>query len=253
MRGPAARKSNDGEMSHQSSEEVEADYVSQFGDKDGRSLHRVTNRVSQLCVEWRVFLYFFGSRKERVDVLNTASGSTARILQNALWDNALLKIRRLTDPHKTRTNKNLSLDFLRDLALRASGVDLSEEYHDMQSMTKPARDYATKCLAHSDWEHALGDKQTSVHRGETTQAIRAMIGFTATFHERVRNVTYRLMPITALPDEQDFLLRLHLGNQADEAGEALALERALKGVSHGLERPDVPSWVFDMKFRNEPF
>ena len=200
-----------------------------------------------------MFLYFFCGPKERVDALNAASGLTGKVIQNALWDNALLKIRRLTDPRRKGGNTNLSLEVLREVAKRRSDQDLTADYDAMIALVQPARAYARKYLAHSDFDHALGKRSTSVRRGETTAAVRAMMKFTATFHQRVRNVTYRLMPITTVEDEQQFLLRLHLGNLANEEAEARSLQLAREGGSWTVDRPDIPVWVFDPAFRDDPF
>lgn len=229
------------------------EYIAVFGELDGPAIQKITDTVSQLCIEWRMFLYFFCGPKERVNVLNAASGLTARVIGNALWDNALLKIRRLTDPRKAGGNTNLSLEVLREVAERRSGQDLTADYDAMIAQVQPARDYARKYLAHSDFDHALGKRSTPVRRGETTAAVRAMMEFTATFHQRVRNVTYRLMPTTTVEDEQQFLLRLHLGNLADEEAEARLLQLVRGGGAWPVDRPDIPIWVFDSAFRDDPF
>ena len=78
-------------------------YVEQYGDKNGPIVELLTGQVIQLVQEWRLFLYFYGSNKESVDVLNEASPSTSKILAYVLWDSVILKIRYLIERHETKT------------------------------------------------------------------------------------------------------------------------------------------------------
>ena len=240
-------------MDSKDASEIEAEYTATFGREDGLAIQRLTNGVSQLCIEWRMFLYFFAGPTERVDTLNAASGLTARMISNTFLDNALSKIRRLTDRYKSGSNKNLSLEALKIIADSHSGVDLSSEYDAMMEVVQPARKYADKYLAHYDFHHALGDKKLTLRLKEITEAIRALKEFTRIFHLKVRETDYVLMPITTAKDEQRFLLCLHLGVQSDAANAAALSEGVRKGDVREFKRSDIPSWIADPLFRDDPF
>ena len=137
----------------------------------------------------------FCGPKERVQVLNEASGSTGRLLQGLLWDNTLMRIRQLTDPVKTNNNDNLSLQHLVRIASEANKTDLSELHTATLKICRPSKTYATKYLAHLDLSHAVGNAKSEVTRGQTTEAIKAICRLVEEFHMRVRDVTYILIPI----------------------------------------------------------
>lgn len=230
-------------MTNKSAKEVLSDYEAVFGPKDGPIIRNLTDKVSNLALRWGVFLYFFAGRKERVEVLNEASGFTANLLQGLLWDNALMRIRQLTDPEKTKNNDNLSLQHLVRIAKKYRDIDLSEAHETTFGMCRISRDYAAKYLAHMDLAHSLGDKKTRITRGQTTEAIRAICKFVQEFHLRVRDVDCLIMPIMSSDDHQQFLLRLYQGNQAEKTFRAESYAAAMSGDQRALKRTDIPDWV----------
>jgi hypothetical protein len=238
-------------LTQESAEQVLAGYIEVFGTKDGPIIRNLTDKVSNLAHQWGVFLYFFCGPKERVQVLNDASGSTGQLLQGLLWDNTLMRIRQLTDPSKTNNNDNLSLEHLVRIASETGKADLSELHAATLKICLPSKIYATKYLAHLDLSHAVGDVRSEVTRGQTTEAIKAICRLVQEFHTRVRNVTYMLMPIMSPDNEQQFLLRLHQGNQADEALETAAYQALSEGNWQKAKRDDIPAWVWeDRETRN---
>ena len=166
----------------------------------------------------------------------------AKLLSALLLNDALMRIRQITDPAKQRFNDNLSLEHLVRIAA-TRGKDISQSYKKTKKTCKLARDFASKHLAHLDLGHALGDEITSATRGQTTDAIRSICEFVREFHSSVRNADHVLMPITDYANEQQLLLRLYQGNQADKDFEAAALAAALAGDWPALNRADIPRWL----------
>lgn len=223
-------------------DETLARYIEKFGPKDGPIIRNITFKAATLAWRWRVFLYFFCGPRERVDVLNEASGIMAKLLYDILWDDALLRVRQLTDHANQRKGENLSLPQLVRIA-NENGFDVSDSYQTVELACKLARAYADKQIAHSDVAHALGDAQSNVTRAQTTDAIRAICLFVREFLNKGLNSDFELMPITDYANEQQFLLRLYQGNQADKAFEAAALTAALAGDWPVLNRADIPRWL----------
>jgi hypothetical protein len=230
---------------NQSHSEVEEQYLNLFGKSDGKTVHLVTNSVSQLYSEWRIFLYFFCGPKERVDTLYLASGITSLTLKNMLWDSALLKVRRLTDPARSRSNSNLSIENLVRISNEIAGKDIAPEYELTKIAVADCRQYADKYLAHRDLGHALGESETLINRKSTTDAIRSIGNFVQTFHSVVRDTHYLIMPISPIADEKQFLMRLHLGNQKAEELKKEEYDRAMAG--EGVDRREYqwPDWIRD--------
>lgn len=240
-------------MADRSAEEIANDCTSEFGLEDGQIVLKLTNSVSQLSLEWRAFLYFFCGPKERVAVLNQASGLTAQLLQNLLWDNALLKIRKLTDPAIQSGKLNLSLEQLVRIAKDNKQLNISSSFAGLKLSCKTSRLYADKYIAHTDLAHAIGDDTVMVVRRDTTAAVKAIMEFVHGFHSRVRDVHYKLLPLTSVNDEQQFLERIFLGNNAANQKEAEKIAKAKAGDWQALNEPLVPSWIWDSAFRDDPF
>jgi len=198
-------------MTHKSPEEVALEYSKLFGEKDGAIVHRLTDTVTQLYYEWRLFLYFFCGPIERVNALNKASGITSKVLQRLLWDNAVLKVRALTDPMGNGSNQNLSLGHLVRISEQFGINSLRPALSETEAKTNRCRKYATKYLAHKGYHHAVGSKVTGLTRGETTAAIEAIRDFIRKFHGEVRDVDYFLTPIMDAGNEERFLAFLHYG------------------------------------------
>lgn len=220
---------------------------------DALIVQKITDQIVHLRSEWRMFLYLFATEKRRAETIFASSGFVARTLRNALWDGALLRLRRLTDPLKSGGNENLSIGCLKEIALRSAGIDLSLEHAAAMQASKPARDYSSKYLAHNDMRHVLGRGDTTICRKETNEAIAALATFVKLFHERVRNSTYMLTASTAGEDEQKFLLHLYLGQIVATEWENAELRGEASGAGGAQTPYNVPDWLFDRKMRDDPF
>ena len=232
-------------MNTKSEQDVLDDFIEIYGKKDGEIVARLTFRVSNLFFEWRAFLYLFCGPTERVDTLNAASGKTSKLLQKLLWDSVLLSIRKFLDPAGDGSNTNLSLQHLQRIAKESQfGVDLTQAYEELKSVCEPARKYATKYLAHSDLKHAIGSKVTSVQRGQTTDAVRAIGKFANKFHAETRDTDIRFSPIPMRDDEKKFLLVLHRGVEETRAAD-LRRRAYLKQGNCIDESAPPPSWIYD--------
>jgi hypothetical protein len=94
-------------------DEVVAELGQEFGEDDGKIVAYLTWRASTLAQQWRTFLYFYCGPIERIQVLNEASGTTARLLQDLLWSNTLLTVRvngQASDRRRVVGRKEKSLD-----------------------------------------------------------------------------------------------------------------------------------------------
>lgn len=240
-------------MSSKSPEEVAQEYEDFFGENDGPVVQRLTDSVSQLYYEWRLFLYMFCGPKERVDALNKASGQTSKVLQNLLWDSAILKIRALTDEACSGSNKNMSLGNLPQIAERFGARDLDNAFSETRDVCKKCRKYASKYLAHKDFHYSLGKRNASVTRAETTASVVAIGNLVRLFHSKVRDVDYFLAPVMGAANEEKFLAYLHFGaiHQAEmKAAQIADLKAGRYDTRSDYEWPD---WILAKELRNTPF
>ena len=217
-------------------------YHLKFGASDGAIVEKITHKACNLASQWGMFLYLYCGPKERVDTLFAASDRVARMLQGLLWDDTLLRIRQLTDPGKSRSNANLSLDHL----VRIAGdVDLSSELAATKADCTLARSYASKYLAHLDLDHATGQASSRIERGQTTKAVRSICRFVHEFHLRATGTQIDIMPANTIDSEEYFLLRLYQGIEAEQSAEQAARGAASAGDWKASHREEIPQWIWD--------
>lgn len=89
-------------------------------------------------------------------------------------------------------------------------------------------------------------------RGETIHAIKEMVSCVSCFDELVRDTTYRMLPVTAAADEQ-FFMRLYQGNLLNASEKEKHLASAGSGVNRDNFYDDLPDWVWNPAFRDDPF
>ena len=199
--------------------------------------------------------FFFNccGRKERVDALNAASGSTAKVLGNLLWDNAVLKVRALTDYEKIGSNRNMSIQNLCRIAKKFDIVDLDGPFEEMRAKCEKSRKYADKYLAHRDFHHSVGRKSSPITKDETTASVEAIGDFVRLFHSRVRDTDYFLAPVMGADNEEKFLTLLHLGSVKLDEVRAAEIEDVRAGRYDTRSKYEWPEWVWANELRGTPF
>ena len=137
-------------------EEAKAHHISVMGQQLGEVYATLWQELALLCRNWNEYVELFGTKSSRVELLNRAAGSFFRLVQDALWEQTLLHIARLTDPAASVGKSNLSirrlLDCIDDDAIRsfvARKVDAALE------AAKFCRDWSNRRIAHRDLDVAL--------------------------------------------------------------------------------------------------
>jgi hypothetical protein len=90
-------------------EEAKAHYISVMGQPLGEVYASLWQELALLHRNWNEYVELFGSKPSRVELLNRAAGSFFRAVQDALWEQTLLHIARLTDPPASVGKSNLSI------------------------------------------------------------------------------------------------------------------------------------------------
>lgn len=189
-------------------------YEKQFGCDDGFLVKSLTDRVSNLYDEWRLFIYLFAEDKERVELLKRSSGLMFDTIKRSLWGSVLIKIRHLTDSAKTkRGQKNFSLEWLNEVSKNYGDCDLGSDWQQVLEVCKPVRRHVDKHIAHLDDQHARGKAKAPLNRKQTTDAVKSIGGYVQRFHETACQTTMTLLPTLQDLDHQNVLHLLHLGHQ----------------------------------------
>jgi hypothetical protein len=93
----------------QSANQVREKHLRDMGPDLGPVYHELWNEVTWLHAKWNQYRQLFGHSRQRVELLNEVASHFFRIVQDALWDDVILHLARLTDPLRSRGKANLSL------------------------------------------------------------------------------------------------------------------------------------------------
>jgi len=201
--------------------EALAEYQERFGVDDGFLVKGLTDRVSNLYDEWRLFIYLFAENPERVRLLKRSSGLMFETINRSLWDGVLIKVRHLTDTKNTRKKqKNFSLEWLIDIGKIHSDCDFSSDWEGVKRDCRPIRRFVDKYIAHLDDDHARGKAQAHLSRLQTTTAVKSIGAFVQKFHSAVCDTKMVLLPTLQSHDHQHALFLLHLGIKKMNENEA---------------------------------
>lgn len=139
-------------------EESRQDAIDAMGEDLGRFYHALSNELAWLYLKWGEYVALFGTKPSRIDLINKAAGEFFRIIQDGLWEDALLHIARLTDSPKSAGKDNLSIRGLPPLIAKP---DLRQAVQDSVDIalakTEFARDWRNRHIAHKDLKLALAD------------------------------------------------------------------------------------------------
>ena len=143
-------------VEHTPPDEALEQSIATMGPDLGPVYHRLWNEVAWLHVKWDQYVQLFGSKPERIDLLNGAAATFFRIVQDTLWEDTLLHLARLTDPADTGRKSNLTIKRLAVLVDDALRDDVTGLVETADDKTAFARDWRNRHIAHRDLRLALG-------------------------------------------------------------------------------------------------
>ncbi len=139
-----------------SAEQLREKHIRDMGSELGPVYHELSDEVAWLHAKWNQYRQLFGHSEKRVELLNSIGGHFFRIVQDALWENVILHIARLTDPIKSSGKDNLTLlrlsEVISDVSLKG---EVSALIDAALSISSFARDWRNRKLAHIDLALAL--------------------------------------------------------------------------------------------------
>ena len=141
---------------HRTAEEVKRHHIEVMGDDLGSLYHAVWNELAWLYSKWGEYVELFGTKPSRIDLVNRAAGHFFRIVQDSLWEDALLHIARLTDPPKSVGKENLTIRKLPQLIVQEPLKTKVSELIDVAvEKAEFCRDWRNRHIAHKDLKLAL--------------------------------------------------------------------------------------------------
>lgn len=119
--------------------------------------------VKDLHLRWALFTQLFAVSEERVVLLNEGAPLVAWLLQEFLWDDAVLRISKLADPAATGRKTNLSLYRIVEDIRTAGEIELAEPLNaDLEVLCDHCvtlREHRNKRIAHNDLAATLQPAQ----------------------------------------------------------------------------------------------
>jgi hypothetical protein len=144
-------------MVDQTADEARKSNIEKMGDALGTQFSELWQEVAQLHFIWAEYVALFGTKPSRVDLLNQAAPRFFRIVQDALWENTLLHIARLTDsPDSGKGKANLTIQNLPGLiGDPATASNVARSVETVVQESKFCRDWRNRHIAHRDLVLAL--------------------------------------------------------------------------------------------------
>jgi hypothetical protein len=205
----------------QSPDEVRGEDLDKLGPQLGPVFFELKNDLAWLQIKWAEYRELFGKSPERIDLLNLAAAHFFRILQDTLWEDALLHLCRLTDPAVMGDKRNLSVDALpalcEDVTLKAEVTELVAK---ARAATSFARDWRNRRIGHRDLPLALGSATVPLalgSRADVSNALSAIHNVINHVHERLLKSTLSDDVITPGTGTEALLYVIRDGVESEEA------------------------------------
>ena len=206
--------------SERTATQAKADHVAVMGDEIGTVYSALWQEVAWIHKKWAQYVELFGTNPERIALLNRAAPSMIRTVQDALWEDVLLHLARLTDPPRSMGKANLSV---RHLAALLVNSPIGPKADSLATSTLDActfaRDWRNRRLAHRDLDLALGQSVQPL-ASASRAAVKASL---VALEELLNAVSSHYLSSTTIfnlgPGGEDAVALLHLlrgGLQAEE-------------------------------------
>lgn len=136
--------------------EAKADNIAAMGQSLGEQYSALWQELVWLYRIWGEYVELYGTKPSRVELLNRAAGSFFRVVQDALWEQTLLHIARLTDPAMSAGKPNLSIQSLLSVIEDPKANDaVSKRVDEALKTSVFCRDWRNRRIAHRDLDLAL--------------------------------------------------------------------------------------------------
>jgi hypothetical protein len=181
--------------------------------------------------QWRIYKGLFGQNKERFDLLNRASPVVSGAIERSMFEAALLGIRRLTDKVETKRGKHPVT--ICAFPLHLEGEPQAEMKLLVSKAVRSAKfacNWSDKRIAHSEIAFRTGAIKLEPASREKVDSCIDCIAKTVQWIAANKLDTHLVThPVSLLPDETDFLVKLYEGELALRERKA----REVKLLEHG--------------------
>jgi hypothetical protein len=164
---------------YQTAEESKQSHMQQMGPELGAQFSELWQRVVKVHVYWGEFIEMFGSKPERLEIMNGSAPAFFHMVQGELGDSILLQLSRITDKTEIGKRKNLTIRNLPGLMADESARTEVQDLVDVAvEKTESCRAHRNKLIAHDDLLIALQDEKaepvSAPTKREIDEALRAI-------------------------------------------------------------------------------
>jgi hypothetical protein len=147
-----------------SAEETKKLNVEKMGAPLGEVYSALWQEVAVAHFYWKEYVELFGTKPERISLLNETAPHLFRMLQDELWETSLLRLARLTDPTNSSGKQDKSNLTIQALPVLIEYAKLKEEVSKLIAVaindTAFCRDWRNRHIAHRDLKLALEQPTT---------------------------------------------------------------------------------------------
>jgi hypothetical protein len=157
-------------------------------------LDELRKDMTLVSLQLSVFRTLYADDPVSVDLLNTIAPGTFRVIQESLQDSIVLRISRMTDQPKTRSQDNLTLETLIEGAAKDGETKLvkrlRKKYPEVIRRVSSVRKLRHKVTGHTDRAVRLGVVPVpSVRLVEVSEAVESIGEFLNVFEDAVNGTT----------------------------------------------------------------
>lgn len=200
-------------MSITTAEDIRQRVIDRLGSEFGDYFFHLDQSVIGLVSLWDLYRSLFGTNKERVDLLNQASGYVTRAIQDSLHERIILGVCQISDPYDSRGRKNVTvLGLPKFLPEPEHCIAMVPMIDAVKASTSFARDLRNKMIAHSDLEAVTGSYAVDYStRERIVAAIQSIIVPLRYVHVEYFGTSQLYHAIHPLPDAVGFLRCIYIG------------------------------------------
>ena len=162
-----------------SAEDIRKKHLNTLGPELGPVYNALYNKCAWLHIKWQQYIELYGTKPERIDLLNRAAGLFFRVVQDSLWEDTLLHLTRLTGPPRSAGKDNLTVQRLPTLiADEKFRIEIQNLVKAAVDETAFAKDWRNRHIAHDDLARAIKDPKAKMlapaSRKHVKDALRAI-------------------------------------------------------------------------------
>jgi hypothetical protein len=151
--------------------------IEKMGSALGAQYSALWQEVATIHLNWGEFVELYGTKPERLELINRAAGTFFGVVQRSLWEGVLLHLARLTDPSKSpgKDRFNLTIQNFPELI---DDANTKREVSDLTQVaiekTEFCRDWRNRHIAHRDLKLALDEPATPLARADKAKVDTAL-------------------------------------------------------------------------------